>query len=48
MKRYIGTLLIGLTLAGTASACAGRVRIYDEPRRDYHRWNGGEDRFYRV
>ena len=48
MRQYIGTLLIGLTLAGSASACVGRVRVYDEPRRDYHRWDGGEERFYRV
>jgi hypothetical protein len=48
MRQYIGTLLIGLTLAGSASACVGSVRVYDESRRDYHRWNGDEERFYRV
>jgi hypothetical protein len=48
MRRYIGTLLIGLTLAGSAAACAGRIRIYDDSRRDYHRWNSGEDRYFRI
>jgi hypothetical protein len=48
MRQYIGSLLIGLTLVGSASACVARVRVYDEPRRDYHRWDGGEERAYRA
>jgi hypothetical protein len=48
MRGYIGTMLIAATLAGSTAACVGRVRIYDTPRQDYHRWNRGEERFYRV
>ena len=46
MRRYISSaLLIGSLLGMTG--CVGRVRVYDEPRRDYHRWNANEDRAYR-
>jgi hypothetical protein len=46
MHKYIRTLLISAALTGPAVACA--VRIYDEPRHDYHRWNAREERAYHV
>ena len=30
-----------------SAACAARVRVYDQYHTDYHRWNRGEDRYYR-
>jgi hypothetical protein len=51
MPRWINSLLVVGALMGTvggAVGCTGRVRIYDEPYRDYHRWDGREDRAYRV
>jgi hypothetical protein len=45
MRRYVSLLCLVGALAG--AGCFTRVRIYDEPRRDYHRWNAGEDRAYR-
>ena len=48
MRQYIGTILLATTLAGSSAACAGQLRVYDTPRQDYHRWNGDEDRYYRV
>jgi hypothetical protein len=47
MRQLISALLVATALAGSVG-CAARVRIYDEPRRDYHRWNGGEERAYRA
>lgn len=41
------TIVLVVALAG-AAGCAARVRVYDEPRRDYHRWDSREDRAYRV
>ena len=46
MRRWIGALLLVGSLVGSA-ACVARVRLYDEPGRDYHRWNSREDRAYR-
>jgi hypothetical protein len=46
MRRTIGSLLLIGSLAGSAG-CAPRLRVYDEPRQDYHRWDGREDRAYR-
>jgi hypothetical protein len=40
-------LLLTAVLAGSAG-CAARVRVYDAPHRDYHRWNDGEERAYRA
>jgi hypothetical protein len=51
MHRYAGSLSLIVTLGGTligAPACAVGVRVYDEPRRDYHRWDEREDRAYRA
>jgi hypothetical protein len=47
MRQLISALLVAAALAGPA-ACVGRVRVYDEPRRDYHRWNDREERSYRA
>ena len=48
MRRVVSSLLLIGTLVG-APGClvAGRARIYDEPRRDYHRWDSREERAYR-
>ena len=51
MRRCIGSLLVVGALMGTvagAVGCTGRVRIYDQPYRDYHRWDSREDRAYRA
>ena len=47
MRQLISALLVATALAGSVG-CAARVRIYDEPRHDYHRWNSGEERAYRA
>jgi len=44
-KMAVALVLLG-ALVGTG--CAGSIRIYDEPRRDYHQWNRGEERSYRF
>jgi hypothetical protein len=46
MRSWIGSLLVAAALMGTVG-CVGRVRVYDEQHRDYHRWDGNEDRAYR-
>jgi hypothetical protein len=46
MRRCIGSLLVIGALMGTVG-CAGPVRIYDDPYRDYHHWDTREDRAYR-
>ena len=46
MRKYIGTMLLAVTFAG--SACAGSLRVYDGPRRDYYSWNSGEEAYYRA
>jgi hypothetical protein len=45
--RHLRPLLLVLALASSAN-CAAGIRVYDEPRRDYHRWNDGEERAYRA
>jgi hypothetical protein len=47
MRTLAGAFLLIATLAGSA-ACAATVRVYDEPRRDYHRWDDREERAYRA
>jgi hypothetical protein len=46
MRRYISSLLLMGSLVGL-TGCVARARVYDEPRRDYHRWDSREDRAYR-
>jgi hypothetical protein len=51
MKRilhYIAPLVLGLTFIGAIAATGCAVRYYDADHRDYHRWDGDEDRAYRV
>jgi hypothetical protein len=50
IKKYASTLLLATALAGPllAGGCAARVRVYDEYHSDYHYWNDGEVRAYRV
>jgi hypothetical protein len=40
-------LTVAILAPLTGTGCAGRVRIYDEEHRDYHRWDDREDRSYR-
>ena len=47
MRKYIGTILLAAALAGSSAGCAGHLRVYDSPRPDYYRWDGGEERYYR-
>jgi hypothetical protein len=48
MRRSISSLLlIGALVGSVGCVASGRVRVYDEPYHDYHRWNGREDRVYR-
>jgi hypothetical protein len=47
MRQLISAIVVTVALAGSV-ACAGRIRVYDEPRHDYHRWNRGEERYYRI
>jgi hypothetical protein len=45
MRKYLSSWLLLAALVAPLGACAARV--YDQPRRDYHRWNSREDRAYR-
>jgi hypothetical protein len=48
MRRSIGSLLlIGALVGSVGCVASGRVRVYDEPYHDYHRWDSREDRVYR-
>jgi hypothetical protein len=48
MRHSISSLLLIGALVGTVGCVAsGRVRVYDEPYHDYHRWDSREDRVYR-
>jgi hypothetical protein len=50
MRRLMSSVLLIGALAGVpagATGCVVRARIYDEPHRDYHRWDSREDRAYR-
>jgi hypothetical protein len=47
MRRQFRSLVLVVAL-GSSAACAAGIRVYDEPHRDYHRWNAHEDRAYRV
>jgi hypothetical protein len=47
MRRHIATLLLAAAVASSAG-CFARVRVYDAPHRDYHRWDSHEDRAYRA
>jgi len=49
-KRYLGSLLLAGTMIAPllVAGCEAGVRYYDADHRDYHRWNSGEDRYYRL
>jgi hypothetical protein len=47
MRKIAGSLMVAITLAGCAG-CGVGVRVYDEPHRDYHRWDDREERAYRA
>ena len=47
MPRFGMSLALVLTLASVAG-CTARVRVYDEPHRDYHRWDSREEASFRV
>ena len=46
MDRRAALLLLTAGITGSLG-CFTAVRIDDEPRRDYHRWNDREERAYR-
>ena len=55
LKKTFSALTLVAALGGsvllpaTASAQSGvELRFYDRSHRDYHRWNGNEDRRYRA
>ena len=50
MRSFWGTLVLGSALAVPllSSGCAARVHYYDSYYADYHPWNDGEARAYRV
>jgi hypothetical protein len=47
VRKAVGMLVLAATLSSSAG-CFTAVRIYDEPRRDYHRWDSREERAYRA
>ena len=47
MRRQFRSLVLVMALGSTAG-CAVGLRVYDGPHRDYHRWDGREERAYRV
>jgi hypothetical protein len=44
----IASLVLGLAFIAAMAATGCAVRYYDADHRDYHRWDGDEDRAYRV
>ncbi len=50
MNLFVGPLLLAAAIVAplAGSGCAARVRYYDEYHGDYHRWDDGEVRAYRV
>jgi hypothetical protein len=49
MRRYLTSLMLGIALCGPAlmNAAEHPKRYYDPYRKDYHEWNGQEERAYR-
>ena len=48
MRRSGSSMILVLALCGGMAACAARVRVYDGPHRDYHRWDRHEEASFRV
>jgi hypothetical protein len=47
----LGPLVLGIALSApllNVIGCSAHVRYYDEYHGDYHYWDAGEDRSYRV
>jgi len=49
-KSFLGTLVLGtaLVIPLWTAGCATHARYYDDYYADYHPWNDGEARAYRV
>lgn len=47
MRSFGCRIVFALMVIGVVG-CAARVRVYDEPRHDYHRWDHREDVSFRV
>ena len=47
MSRFGVSLALMFALA-SAIGCSARVRVYDEPHHDYHRWNHQEEVSFRL
>ncbi len=47
MRHFLSALLMTGVLAASI-ACSGSVRVYDEPHRDYHHWDGHEQAAFKV
>jgi hypothetical protein len=50
IKGFLGPLVLGASMLAPllTVGCAEHVRYYDDYRADYHPWNDGEVRAYRV
>ena len=50
IKGFLGPLVLGTAMLAplVTSGCYTQVRYYDSYHSDYHRWNDGEVRSYRV
>ena len=50
MKKFLGSLVLGTAMLAplVTSGCAAHVRYYDDYYADYHTWDAGEGRAYRV
>ncbi len=48
MMRAFGKSIILVAALSTVGACTGRVRVYDEPHHDYHRWDSHEEAQFRI
>jgi hypothetical protein len=46
-QEMIALMLSTAVLALPMTGCAGNDLLYDPYWHDYHRWNRGEDRYYR-
>jgi hypothetical protein len=50
VKGFLGPLVLGAAMLAPVLTvgCAAHTRYYDDYRADYHPWNDGEVRAYRV
>ena len=48
MYRQFRSLVLVVALGSSVGCAAGMgLNVYDQPHRDYHRWNDGEEQVYR-